>query len=52
MTFLVTEFGNPSTAAGFGNWFRDKRDQVRLKGFSAHGLRKALPTFGAMGCRL
>lgn len=47
MTFLVTEFGKPFTAAGFGNWFRDKCDQAGLKGLSAHGLRKALQTFGA-----
>ena len=24
LTFLMTEFGAPFTAAGFGNWFRDR----------------------------
>jgi integrase len=24
LTFLVTEYGKPFTAAGFGNWFRDR----------------------------
>lgn len=47
LTFLVTEFGKPFTAAGFGNWMRDKCDQAGLKGYSAHGLRKALQTMGA-----
>ena len=44
LTFLVTGFGKPFTAAGFGNW---KCDQAGLKGYSAHGLRKALQTMGA-----
>ena len=47
LTFLVTGFGKPFTAAGFGNWMRDKCDQAGLKGYSAHGLRKALQTMGA-----
>jgi integrase len=42
LTFLVTEFGKPFTANGFGNWFRR---QIRAAGLpeycSAHGLRKA-----------
>jgi len=41
-TYLVTEFGKPFTAAGFGNWFRARCDMAGLKGCSAHGLRKAL----------
>ncbi len=41
MTFLVTSFGNPFTAAGFGNWFRERCDEAGLKQCSAHGLRKA-----------
>jgi hypothetical protein len=29
LTFLVTEQGNPCSAAGFGNWFRDRfREQA------------------------
>ncbi|MBP6031543.1 MAG: tyrosine-type recombinase/integrase [Sphingobium sp.] len=42
MTFLVTEFGNPFTAAGFGNWFRRKCNDAGLPQCSAHGLRKAM----------
>src|SRR5262249_39179000 len=41
MTFLVTEFGKPFTAAGFGNWFREQCDMANLHHCSAHGLRKA-----------
>jgi integrase len=41
LTFLVTERGQPFTAPGFGNWFRDRCDEAGLKGLSAHGLRKA-----------
>src|SRR5262249_28072825 len=41
LTFLVTEFGRPFTAAGFGNWFRDRCNEAGLRHCSAHGLRKA-----------
>ena len=42
LTFLVTEYGKPFTAAGFGNWFRDQCDAAGLpKHCAAHGLRKA-----------
>jgi integrase len=42
LTFLVTEFGKPFTAAGFGNWFREQCDEAGLpKTLSAHGWRKA-----------
>ena len=41
LTFLVTEFGKPFTAAGFGNWFREQCDTANLHHCSAHGLRKA-----------
>jgi integrase len=42
LTFLVTEYGKPFTAAGFGNWFRQRCDEARLaKECTAHGLRKA-----------
>lgn len=40
-TFLTTEFGKPFTAAGFGNWFRDRCNEAGLNHCSAHGLRKA-----------
>jgi integrase len=40
--FLVTGFGKPFTAAGFGNWFREKCDLAKVPAHcSAHGLRKA-----------
>ena len=42
MAFLVTEFGKPFTAAGFGAWFRKRCDEAGLPtGCSFHGLRKA-----------
>lgn len=41
LTFLVNAFGNGFTEAGFGNWFRDRCDEAGLKGYSAHGVRKA-----------
>jgi len=41
LTFLVTEFGKPFTAAGFGNWFREQCDMANLRHCSFHGLRKA-----------
>jgi integrase len=47
MTFLVTAFGKPFTAAGFGNWLRDRCDEAGLRHCSAHGLRKAGATIAA-----
>lgn len=42
-TYLQTSFGKPYTAAGFGNWFREKVDEAGLpQKCSAHGLRKAM----------
>ena len=41
LTFLTTAFGKPFTAAGFGNWFREKCNAANLPHCSAHGLRKA-----------
>jgi integrase len=41
LTFLVTEYGRPFTAAGFGNWFRDRCNEASLPQCSFHGLRKA-----------
>jgi integrase len=40
-TFLVTHFGKPYTAPGFGNWFREQCDAADCPDVSAHGLRKA-----------
>jgi integrase len=44
LTFLVTEFGAPFKAAGFGNWFRDRCNEAGLRHCSFHGLRKAAAT--------
>jgi integrase len=41
LTFLVTEFGRPFTANGFGNKMRQWCDEAGLPHCSAHGLRKA-----------
>jgi integrase/recombinase XerD len=41
LTFLVTEYGRPFSAGGFGNKFREWCDQCGLTNCSAHGLRKA-----------
>lgn len=41
LTFLVTEFGKPHTANGFGNRFKDWCRQANLPHCSAHGLRSA-----------
>jgi integrase len=41
LTFLVTDYGRPYSAAGFGNRFRAWCDAAGLPGRSAHGLRKA-----------
>jgi hypothetical protein len=40
LTFLVTDVGRPFSAAGFGNWFRDRCDEAGLRDCTAHGLRK------------
>lgn len=40
LAFLVTEFDQPFTANGFGNWFRKRCREAGVPG-SAHGLRKA-----------
>jgi integrase len=53
LTFLVTELGKPFTAAGFGNWFRDRCDEAGLPQCSAHGLRKCAATrLADAGCSL
>jgi integrase len=41
LTFLTTKLGQPFTAAGFGNWFREQCNTAGLPHCSAHGLRKA-----------
>ncbi len=47
LTFLVTEYGKPFSASGFGNWFRARCDEAGLPHCSAHGLRKAGATIAA-----
>ena len=43
LTFLTTRAGEPFTAPGFTNWFRDMCRAAGLPpGLSAHGLRKAV----------
>jgi integrase len=44
LAFLVTEYGRPFTAAGFGNKFREWCNEAGLQHCSAHGLRKAAAT--------
>jgi integrase len=41
LAFLVTEYGKPFTANGFGGWFRKRCDEADLPHCTAHGLRKA-----------
>jgi integrase len=47
LTFLVTEYGRPFTANGFGNWFRARCNEAGLPHCTAHGLRKAGATVAA-----
>jgi integrase len=41
LNLLTTQTGKPFSAAGFGNWFRDRCNEACLSHCSAHGLRKA-----------
>src|SRR5947209_13039478 len=41
LTLLTTQTGKPFSAAGFGNWFRDRCNEAGLPHCSAHGLRNA-----------
>lgn len=41
LTFLQTAYGQPFSAAGFTNWFRDAAQAAGLKDRTPHGLRKA-----------
>ena len=47
LTFLVNEFGNAFSDAGFGNKFRDWCNQAELHHCTAHGLRKGGATIAA-----
>lgn len=42
LTYLVTMTGKSFSAAGFGNWFRERCDEAGLTHCTAHGLRKAM----------
>jgi len=45
LTYLTTEHGRAFSAAGFGNWFRERCNEADLpKGYASHGLRKAAAT--------
>lgn len=41
LCFILTEYGKPFTAKGFGGWFRTQCDAAGLPQCTAHGLRKA-----------
>jgi Site-specific recombinase XerD len=47
LTFLVTKYGKPYTAKGFGGQFKDWCVDAGLPHCSAHGLRKAAATIAA-----
>jgi site-specific recombinase XerD len=48
LTYLLTSYGRPFTAAGFGNWFRAACDDAKMpKRCTSHGLRKAAATYFA-----
>lgn len=48
LTYLLTSFNKPFTAAGFGNWFREACDEAKMaKRCTSHGLRKAAATYFA-----
>jgi integrase len=50
-TYLVTDYGKPFSASGFGNWFRERCNEAGLSQCSAHGLRKAfLRRMAEVGC--
>ena len=41
MTFILTAFGVPFSAAGFTSWFRERAEMAGIEGRTPHGLRKA-----------
>jgi integrase len=47
LTFLLTDYGKPFTANGFGNWFKKRCLEAQLPRCSAHGLPKAGATLAA-----
>ena len=48
---MLTEYGQPFTAPGFGNWFKERCREAGLRHMSAHSLRKAaLRRMAEAGC--
>ena len=47
LAFLTTQFGEPFTPAGFGNWFRDRCIEAGVADSTAHGVRKFSATYHA-----
>lgn len=41
MTFLITQYGNPFSPAGFTQWFVERAVMAGVTGKTPHGLRKA-----------
>ena len=41
LTFLMTQYGSPFTAAGFTKWFRERAELAGIANRTPHGLRKA-----------
>lgn len=41
MTFVLTAFDKPFTAAGFTSWLRERAEKAGIVGRTPHGLRKA-----------
>lgn len=41
MTFILTQHGQPFSAAGFTSWFRERAEMAGVMGRTPHGLRKA-----------
>lgn len=41
LTFLVTQYGRPFTAAGFTSWFKERAAKAGVMNRTPHGLRKA-----------
>lgn len=41
LTFILTAFGEPFSAAGFTAWLRERAEMAGIEGRTPHGLRKA-----------
>lgn len=41
LAFVLTQYGQPFSAAGFTSWFRERAEMAGLKGRTPHGLRKS-----------